>query len=132
MNTRGPVPASKGRRHALAAGGAALLLPALSWAEAASDAGGAPLVLSGALTGRDGAVLSGRRIEVQGAAGATAVSDGAGRFVLRTRMPRGGRALELAVAGAGVLQVGWTGAGAAQLERDADGTWRAAAGLIAA
>ena len=129
---------SKGRRRVLAAGGAATFLPALSLAASqerdadAAQGGGAPLLLSGCASAADGSAIAGCRLDLVGNDGVVAqvVTDGAGRFLLETRLPARGQPLRFVAAGRRPVPLTLRGPGAATLERDADGMLRAAVGLI--
>ena len=127
------------RRRVLKAGGAGMLAPAVGSAaarESAQDAARHPfgagdaLVLSGCLRGADGQPLASHAFELLGAGGllARATSDGVGRFVLGTRIPARAGNLSVHVAGAApqALKFGRNGRHDSHLDRDVDGTWRAA------
>jgi len=133
------------RRRVLKAGGAGMLAPAAGLAAANGNApqtgqhpfgAGETLVLSGCLREPDGQPLAGKAFELHGEGGmlAKGASDGAGRFVLATRVPARAGKLSVRVADAApqALSLGRNGWHGAHLDRDVDGTWRAAVSMTLA
>jgi hypothetical protein len=130
------------RRRVLKMGSAGMLAPAAGMA-ATHDIDANPaqhpfgaddaLVLSGSLKADDGRPLGGQAFELRSADAllARGISDGAGRFVLQARLPARPGALAVHVAGAAprALTFSRHGNGMARLDRDGDGTWRAAVGI---
>lgn len=130
------------RRRVLKIGGAGMLAAAAGVA-AATETGapsgrhpflaGDTLVLSGCLRGPDGQPLGGLALALRGAGGMLAhgTSDGAGRFVLRTRLPAlaDTLAVEVAHAAPQVVSLRRNARKDAHLDRDIDGTWRASVSI---
>ena len=133
------------RRRVLKIGSAGMLAPAAGMA-ATRDNGTNPaqhpfgagdsLVLSGSLKADDGRPMADRPFELRSADVllARGASDGAGRFVLQARLPARSGALAVHVAGTApqTLTFSRHGNAMSRLDRDGDGTWRAAVGITIA